>query len=76
MVPCGKTSRAVVLPKSWIDYAEQKEGKPIKAIAMEIDGSLVLSPIFENSKDDVPQPPSTEHTNLANQPVKEVCSDV
>jgi hypothetical protein len=42
---------------------------------MEVDGSLVLSPIFENSKDGVPSR-QAEHTNLANQPVKEVCLDV
>jgi antitoxin component of MazEF toxin-antitoxin module len=77
LIPVGKISRGVILPKSWLEYAEQKEGKRISAVEVEVNGHLVLSPVFEKElKDDVPQPPSTEHINLANQPVKEVCVDV
>ncbi len=48
-------SKCVSVPKSWIDSAEQKEGKRITAIEMEVDGTLVLSPVFEKeSKVDAP----------------------
>jgi antitoxin component of MazEF toxin-antitoxin module len=40
-------SRSVTLPKTWLDYAEQKENKKIVGVAMEINGTITLSPIFE-----------------------------
>ena len=40
-------SRAVSLPKSWLENAEQESGKKIIAIAMEVDGSIILKPIFQ-----------------------------
>lgn len=40
-------SKGITLPKSWIDNAEQQTGKKITAISMEIDGSIVIRPVFE-----------------------------
>jgi hypothetical protein len=40
-------SRVVSIPKTWLTLAEEKEGKKIIAIAMEVDGCLTLNPIFE-----------------------------
>jgi len=43
-------SKAVTLPKSWIETAEESEGKRVIAISMEVNGCLILAPIFEKSK--------------------------
>jgi hypothetical protein len=34
--------------------AEEKEGKKIVAVAMEVDGSITITPIFEKEKVDAP----------------------
>ncbi len=76
MIEVGKTSRGVILPKSWIEYAEQKEGKQVTAIEMEVDGCLILKPIFEkDAKDGVPSR-QAERTNLANHLTKEAVANV
>jgi antitoxin component of MazEF toxin-antitoxin module len=43
-------SKTVTIPASWIKYAEQQKHKKIVAIAMEVNGSIIISPIFENKK--------------------------
>ncbi len=49
-------SQAVTIPKSWLQAAENAEGKKIVAIAMEVDGSITLNPVFENQiKTDAPR---------------------
>ena len=40
------TGLAVFLPKSWISLLEEKHGK-IEAVTMEVDGQLVIKPIFK-----------------------------
>ena len=46
MVQVG-ASKGVTLPKSWIEDAENAHGQKIEAIAMEINGLITLSPVFE-----------------------------
>jgi hypothetical protein len=46
----NSTSRFVTLPKSWLDYYEKQEGRKIVSIALEVNGKLILSPIFEPIK--------------------------
>jgi antitoxin component of MazEF toxin-antitoxin module len=41
-------SFAIFLPKSWVSLLEEKHGK-IKAVAIEVDGSLKVSPILEEA---------------------------
>lgn len=43
-------AKGITLPKSWIDVAEQKEGKKIVAIAMEVNGTITLAPIFAKNE--------------------------
>lgn len=51
----GVDSKAITLPKSWIESAEQEEGRKIVAIALEVNGSITLNPVFEkNRKADAP----------------------
>jgi hypothetical protein len=44
------TSKVVTIPASWLKYNEKKKHKKIIAIAMEVNGSIVLKPIFEEVK--------------------------
>ena len=39
-------SKAVTLPKSWLDYFEKHEGVKIEQVAIEINGNLTIKPIF------------------------------
>jgi hypothetical protein len=41
-------SRAVSIPHTWLENAEKAKGEKIVAIAMEINGSIKLKPIFES----------------------------
>lgn len=40
------TSKAVSLPKSWLELIERKTGKTIKEVAVEVDGVLTIQPIL------------------------------
>ena len=40
-------SRGLTLPKSWIEHAEQEQGRKVVALALEVDHSIVVTPIFE-----------------------------
>jgi len=37
-------SRAVCIPKSWLEYHEKEKGKPIEAVAIEVNGKLTITP--------------------------------
>ena len=39
-------SKGITLPKSWLDNAEQEAGKKIIAIALEVNGKIIIQPIF------------------------------
>ena len=39
-------SKAVTIPKSWLTNAEQQMGRKVVALALEIDGSITLAPVF------------------------------
>jgi hypothetical protein len=43
-------SRNVTLPSTWLSYAETKAKRKIVAVAMEVNGSIILKPIFEEVK--------------------------
>ena len=42
--------RTVVIPKSWLEYAEKQKHKKIIAVAMEVNGKITIEPIFEEVK--------------------------
>lgn len=50
IVPIGN-SRAVTLPKSWLENAEEEAGKKIIAIALEVDNVITLQPVFEKNSE-------------------------
>jgi len=39
-------SRAVSLPKSWLDLIERETGKTIKEVTVEVNGVLTIQPII------------------------------
>jgi antitoxin component of MazEF toxin-antitoxin module len=39
-------SKAVSLPKSWLDLIERETGKPVKEVTMEVNGALTIQPIL------------------------------
>jgi len=43
-------SRAVTLPKSWLEYLEQKNGCKIEEVALEVDHVLTIKPIIATIK--------------------------
>jgi antitoxin component of MazEF toxin-antitoxin module len=42
-------SKAISLPKSWLDYIEKNTGKRVLEVAIEVNGDLKISPILEVS---------------------------
>jgi antitoxin component of MazEF toxin-antitoxin module len=40
-------SKAVTIPKSWLTNAEDQTGRKIIALAMEVNGTITIQPIFE-----------------------------
>jgi antitoxin component of MazEF toxin-antitoxin module len=44
------TSKAICLPKSWLENAEQEAGQKIVAVALEVNGSITIMPVFEKDQ--------------------------
>jgi len=49
IIEIGKTSKGVILPKSWLDFLEKKHGK-IEAVSMEVNGQLIIKPILDEGR--------------------------
>jgi bifunctional DNA-binding transcriptional regulator/antitoxin component of YhaV-PrlF toxin-antitoxin module len=47
VIDFGKTSKGVILPKSWLKYYEIKKGKPIETVAIEVNEALIIKPFSE-----------------------------
>ena len=45
----GPTSKAVVLPKSWLEFYENKTGQKILEVAIEVNGKLTITPYFKKA---------------------------
>ena len=50
IIDVGKTSRAVIIPKSWLRYYEKHEGQTIESVAIEVNRVLKISPILLNKE--------------------------
>lgn len=46
VIAAGKTSRAVILPKSWFDFYERESGHQINFVAIEVNRELRITPII------------------------------
>jgi antitoxin component of MazEF toxin-antitoxin module len=40
-------SRAITIPKSWLTYYERQSGNIIKEVSVEVNGKLIIRPIFK-----------------------------
>jgi len=45
-----RTSRAITLPKSWLEFLEKEHGVEIKEVAIEVDRVLTIEPILPKKK--------------------------
>jgi len=50
IIDAGKTSKAVIIPKSWLEYYEKQEGQSIESVAIEVNRILKISPILQRDK--------------------------
>lgn len=46
IIAVGKTSKAVILPKSWLEYYEKERGKAIEQVAIEVTDVLTIAPFL------------------------------
>jgi len=44
-------SRAVTIPKSWLEQIERETGKKVKEVAVEVNGVLTIKPILPKEKE-------------------------
>jgi antitoxin component of MazEF toxin-antitoxin module len=43
-------SKAVTIPKSWLEYFEKEKGVRIEKVAIEVNGVLKVKPVLEKPK--------------------------
>lgn len=55
IIPIGKTSRAVIIPKSWLEYFEKEQGKSIENVAIEVNRVLKITPVLQRGKEEAPK---------------------
>ena len=46
VIKFGRTSRGIILPKSWLKFYEDKKGFRIDSVAIEVNGVLKIEPIL------------------------------
>jgi len=44
IIEVGKTSKGIIIPKSWLEYYEKSAGKPIEAVTIEVNQVLKVMP--------------------------------
>jgi antitoxin component of MazEF toxin-antitoxin module len=47
LMKVGVDSKAVVLPKSWIDEIEQRTGQKVTLLTLEVNGSIKIEPLIK-----------------------------
>jgi hypothetical protein len=50
IIEAGKTSRAVIIPKSWLEFFEKECGQPIENVAIEVNRVLKITPVLPSKK--------------------------
>jgi hypothetical protein len=51
IIQAGRTSQAVILPKSWLEFYEKEAGCKITEVAIEVDSILKVSPMLPKKED-------------------------
>lgn len=49
IINAGRTSRAVILPKSWLKFLERKYGQEITEVTIEVDEVLKVGAVVKES---------------------------
>lgn len=47
----GPASKAVVLPKSWLEFYEQELGEEIESVTIEVNRKLTIEPYIRRHKE-------------------------
>jgi len=50
VVDFGKTSRGVILPKTWLEYYEKESGREIREVAIEVNKELKILPYIRRKE--------------------------
>jgi len=50
IIDVGKTSRGIILPKSWLEFFEKETGQEVNHVAMEVDKVLTIIPYVNSEK--------------------------
>jgi len=45
------SSRAVTLPKDWLEYCERKLGRPVEEVLIEVDEVLKIAPLVPEANE-------------------------
>jgi hypothetical protein len=51
IIEAGKTSRAVIIPKSWLEFYEKQQRSPIEFVAIEVNRVLKIEPILSRKNE-------------------------
>ena len=51
IIDIGKTSKGVIIPKSWLELIEKEYGK-ITTVSIEVNGKLIIQPILRVKKNE------------------------
>jgi len=51
IIEVGKTSKAIIIPKSWLEYYERQQGQTIDTVAIEVNRVLKITPIIPREQE-------------------------
>jgi antitoxin component of MazEF toxin-antitoxin module len=51
IIPVGKTSKAVIIPKSWLELYERETGQQIREVKVEVNKILKIQPVISKETD-------------------------
>jgi len=51
IIQAGRTSQAVILPKSWLEFHEKESGCRISQVLIEVNTELRISPVLPKKED-------------------------
>ncbi|MFC1486367.1 hypothetical protein ACFLRN_01590 [Thermoproteota archaeon] len=50
IINVGKTSKAVIVPRSWIRHIENETGQLVNKVRMEVNSNLIISPVLKEER--------------------------
>ena len=54
----GPVSKAIVLPKSWLEFYENQAGEKIECVTIEVNRKLTIEPYIKKKRKTLPEAPS------------------